>query len=89
MPFYDFRRGDGKIVTRRFPISDIPDEITDEDGARAVRIFSSFNYKFRAGQEPPGALKSMSERRRRDNINAGDKGRGEWREVMPRTLNPK
>jgi predicted nucleic acid-binding Zn ribbon protein len=40
MPTYEFRTADGRIVERRYKISEVPSEITLDDGATATRLIS-------------------------------------------------
>lgn len=40
MPTYEFQAPDGRIVERRYKISDVPAEITLEDGTVATRRIS-------------------------------------------------
>ena len=40
MPFYEYKTEDGEVVTRRFPMSSIPPQITLPDGRVATKIMS-------------------------------------------------
>jgi predicted nucleic acid-binding Zn ribbon protein len=40
MPTYEFQAPDGRIVERRFKISEVPSEITLDDGVVATRMIS-------------------------------------------------
>lgn len=89
MPIYSYLREDGEWVDRIFPITNSPKEIVCEDGVHAkkgVRPGSSFNFSWKAGQEPSSFLKSQNEKRRKDNINAGKKGEKDWRARMPKLV---
>ena len=81
---YEFQRDDGEIIEARFPIGKCPRSITCEDGKIAERIFSVPSFTFKEGQEPASTLRSMNEHMRKANIAAGEKGRKEWKERMPK-----
>ncbi|MDX2183654.1 MAG: hypothetical protein SFW08_06715 [Gemmatimonadaceae bacterium] len=40
MPTYEFQAPDGRIVERRYKISEVPSEITLDDGVVATRLIS-------------------------------------------------
>ena len=87
MAFYDFKREDGEWTVKSFPIGQCPSEITDDDGVKAKRGWRPDSIpavKWKEGQEPIETLRQMNRRRTQDNINAGNRGRDEWRERMPK-----
>ena len=85
MAVYEFKReGDGRHVTREFPIGTCPREITDEDGVIARRVFTTPAIKWAAGQESEWEKIRRKEAAIRDNRAAGDRGRDEWKERMPK-----
>lgn len=86
MPVYCYRREDGEVVERIYPITNTPNEIVCEDGVKAVKVFNSFNIAWGRGGMPSASLKAQNERRTRDNIKAGERGAGEWREKMPKLM---
>lgn len=81
---YEFLRADGRRIERRFPFGQCPSEIVDDDGVRARKVFSVVGMKWREGHETSSSVSAQSERRRRENIAAGDRGRAEWRERTPK-----
>lgn len=40
MPTYEFQTADGRVVERRYKISEVPSEITLDDGSVATRLIS-------------------------------------------------
>ena len=84
MAFYELKKEDGTVVVRQFPIGTCPAEITDSDGRVAKRKFTAPGISWKPGQESEHEKMRMKEARTRDNIAAGDRGRKEWRERMPK-----
>ena len=86
MAVYEFAREDGKHITRQFPIGTCPTEITDEDGTIAKRVYTSPSIHWKAGQESPYEKIRQREARGRDNIAAGERGRKDWEQKMPKLV---
>lgn len=87
MPIYCYKREDGEWIERIFPLSNVPNEIVDDDGVKAIKGLKpgmSFNVTWGRGGAPSSVLKAQNERRRKDNINAGKRGEKEWRSRMPK-----
>ena len=84
--FYTFQREDGKCVDKIFPFGQCPKEIVDDDGVRAVRIFKPFNIAWKAGQETDAQLWALSDKRKKANIEAGERGRKMWKERKPKLV---
>lgn len=85
MAIYEFQKEDGEIVCKQFPMGKCPKEIECDDGIKARRIFSSgISMSFKEGQETSAKLKSMNEKMRKANIEAGERGRKEWKQRMPK-----
>ena len=85
MVTYEFQKGNGEVVCRQFPMGECPKEILCDDGASAKRVFSSGVFiSFKEGQETSSKLKSMNERMRKANIEAGERGRKDWKERTPK-----
>jgi len=40
MPTYEFQTADGRVIERRYKISEVPSEITLDDGSIATRLIS-------------------------------------------------
>jgi predicted nucleic acid-binding Zn ribbon protein len=40
MPTYEFQTADGRVIERRYKISEVPSEITLDDGTPATRLIS-------------------------------------------------
>ena len=40
MPTYEFQTADGRVIERRYKISEVPSEITLDDGSVATRLIS-------------------------------------------------
>jgi predicted nucleic acid-binding Zn ribbon protein len=88
MPTYDFERMDGAIVERVYPMKDVPETIVCEDGVKAKRIISAgsgFIFKGDGDQWPSQQIKRNREMTR-NNIAAGKRGEGEWRERSPKLV---
>ena len=82
---YEFQReSDDVIIEQKFPMGKCPEFIICDDGVRANRIFSVPFFTFKEGQEPSSHLRSMNEHMRKANIEAGERGRKEWKERMPK-----
>ena len=76
---YCFRREDGRVVERQFPFGKCPKEIVDEDGMKARHIFTPANIQWAEGFMPEATASARNERRRMDNIRAGERGRADWK----------
>lgn len=83
---YDFEREDGEVIEMVFPFGQCPKEITCPDGVKAHRVYAAPGVAWKAGQEPPSVIAQMRESRTRDNINAGNRGRADWRERSPKLV---
>lgn len=47
MPTYSFKKQNGQIIQKLFPISNIPNQIICEDGSVAIRFFQPCNFNYR------------------------------------------
>lgn len=86
---YDYLREDGEWVSLPFPFGKAPAETVCDDGVKAKKGFKpgrNVNIGWKPGSEPSSVLKTQSEKRRRDNINAGKKGEKDWRQRMPKLV---
>jgi len=81
---YCFKRDDGRVVERQYPFGQCPREIVDDDGVKARRIFTPANIQWAEGFMPEATAMARNERRRIDNINAGNRGRSDWRAQAPK-----
>ena len=82
---YEFKRPDGEWVEKEFPIGTCPSEITCDDGVVARRGWRTApSVSWKPGQESEYEKIRKKEQRTKDNLAAGDRGRNEWRERMPK-----
>lgn len=84
---YDFKRDDGAWIEVAFPIGKCPDTMTCDDGVKARRGWrpdSLPSVSWKDGQETDAYRSARDERRTKDNMAAGERGRGEWKERMPK-----
>ena len=82
---YEFKREDGEWIEMEFPIGQCPREIACSDGVKARRGWRTPpQVVWKDGQEPEATLARKSQRRRRDNIEAGRRGHDYWKERMAR-----
>ena len=85
MPIYVYVDSDGNEIERLFPISNIPNEIELEDGKIAIRkkYPTSFGVLWK-GQLPTGEVMKRKEQMTKRNIEAGNRGRKDWRQRLKR-----
>lgn len=78
---YEFRRPDGSIVEKSFPMKDCPKSIVCDDGVEAVRIFSVPRVSmFGANGTASDASKLNADMRARNEA-AGRRMRDNWESV--------
>ena len=82
MAIYSFRReSDGKMIDRKFPIGECPDENICDDGVVAQHLITAPNVQWKGGFMPPGqSMKRNADMKRRQS-DSGRRMRDNWESV--------
>lgn len=84
MPIYEFVRPDEVIVEKFFRFADMPNEIVCDDGVVAKRKISLNAGIIFKGTGWPTQTFKRKEQETKKNIDAGNRGRKDWKARSPK-----